>query len=867
MTEATMFAATLVGAGDMMNGISRKDASGERYHAHLEPGQRKESPFPDLQDRPGSSSATFLPLQDSFEMDSPVYKNEDDAQSLIQPAMGPAATRLTSIHTPAAEKAAAIDRSGYFDPLDGSPDEPDTGEYEDDPIEVRSTSQPAIVTRSDSMGRRRLTKTNSAAVGQPQNQVVPLPSPWRSSPKQMVEDQKLQNRPSMSLLGGVRQRSFSAGTDALKRIQKALPSLSMPTNFLPSFNTPSFLALSPPSPRQQGQNRPSPQTRNTQASMRAIAIPPRIVGLQQDVIPEETEATRSAVPRPKPQSVASSKRLVMRRSMSDDSLLYHSISRVSSVGDEDKYAKVSEQVNSRFKAIVDSLPERPSFKLPQMPHIVSSPLKRFHATSSTESPGSPPRSSTVYSNPLDRVLENLTGDIVVLGGYRGSVLRSARPPNRQLWVPVKVGLNIRQVNLALPLDDSADTRSEETVIASGMLQNIGPIDISRRLFKKLRDSDNCKNGTLRVWDYGYDWRLSPHVLSKKLQKFLEGLPSNRPGMKDAEGGALVISHSLGGIITRHAVNARPDLFSGAVYAGTPSRCINILGPLRNGDAVLLNEKALTAAVNFSLRTSFIFLPEDGKCFVDKDTGEELAIDFYDAQAWVDNRLSPVVGGLALPAPSKEEPVSPFGNFINLPTSLPRRGRKESDPSKRENSERSVTQRAEAAAGAAPQLDSAGIGKGLESFPAIVSSEGKMREESDEFSYLARILEATKRFRLETQYHPALGAANTYPPMAVLYGRGVPTVYRARVSGRAAIATTEAYEDLAFREGDGVVLTREAMPPVGYGLARGGKISSTKGHLSLLGDLEGVGKAIEAVVTGRRRGIGLGSGALRTSRLG
>jgi pimeloyl-ACP methyl ester carboxylesterase len=80
-------------------------------------------------------------------------------------------------------------------------------------------------------------------------------------------------------------------------------------------------------------------------------------------------------------------------------------------------------------------------------------------------------------------------------------------------------------------------------------------------------------------------------------------------------GVTVIAHSLGGLITRHAVNLRPGLFAGVVYAGVPQRRVNILGPLRNGDAVLLSSRVLTAQVNFSMRTSFALLPEDGRCFM------------------------------------------------------------------------------------------------------------------------------------------------------------------------------------------------------------------------------------------------------------
>ena len=61
---------------------------------------------------------------------------------------------------------------------------------------------------------------------------------------------------------------------------------------------------------------------------------------------------------------------------------------------------------------------------------------------------------------IDSVLESLTGDIVVMGGYRGSVLRSAEPPHRQLWVPVKVGLNMRKVNMEVGLDPEDEENME-----------------------------------------------------------------------------------------------------------------------------------------------------------------------------------------------------------------------------------------------------------------------------------------------------------------------------------------------------------------------------------------------------------------------
>lgn len=471
---------------------------------------------------------------------------------------------------------------------------------------------------------------------------------------------------------------------------------------------------------------------------------------------------------------------------------------------------------------------------------------------------------------LDRVLETLTGDIVIMGGYRGSVLRSAQPPHRQLWVPVKVGLNIRKVNLEVGLDPEDEETMEQHIFASGMLQNIGPVDISKRLFKRLCECDNARQGKLRVHDYGYDWRLSPHLLSRKLVSFLEALPSNQPDAPAEQRGALVIAHSLGGLIARHAVNQRPELFSGVLYAGAPQRCINILGPIRNGDAVLLNEKVLTAQVTFSLRTTFVFLPEDGFCFVDKLTGEEYRVDFYNVDDWIKYRLSPMVAPPALPPlpPSNKTTTAAFAPLRSLSGSFPLRNRSNSnsDAKKPHLHDHHPSRKTEITKyrTLAPQMASSSS-----SSPPSSDTPSTTNTTARNIAYLRRTLAQTKQFRAELAHSPAHQAANLYPPISVLYGKDIPTVYAARVTpspsdppgGENAIARADAYDDLLFRSGDGVVLAREAMPPPGYELVKGGRVSSDRGHITLLGDLAAVGRALEAVVRGRRKGIGLGKGAV------
>lgn len=137
--------------------------------------------------------------------------------------------------------------------------------------------------------------------------------------------------------------------------------------------------------------------------------------------------------------------------------------------------------------------------------------------------------------------------------------------------------------------------------------------------------------------------------------------------------------------------------------------------------------------------------------------------------------------------------------------------------------------------------------------------GALGQRERNLAYLTKTLAEIKRFRAETQYRPEHTEANLYPPLAVIYGKDIPTVWAAHVSSREAIACTDAYDDLVFRSGDGVVLAKEAMVPEGYGLVKGGRISTDRGHITILGDLESVGKALQAIIRGRQKGIGLGRG--------
>ncbi|WKT48926.1 Alpha/Beta hydrolase fold [Fusarium oxysporum f. sp. vasinfectum] len=723
--------------------------------------------------KPPNEPLPDIPSPDIQDDDDSIICNQDEAEAILQPALSDAARHLTSQNTPAIEKALALDKSraGLFDV----------------PIDKHGDTSPDLSSSPETTPSQQYRNA--------------LPSPWQAQPKPTTKGST--SRPSGSILGNAlapaRNRSRSAGQEALRRLQKAWPSLSPPTHLLPSMSNSFFSSSHDKASAIRLRNR-------LEDSLLLLGI--------------LTQPLRLYDP-----------------GFFDGSLLMRVtyitvfLALLLSVA-TNKFQDVREMVNIRFMALKDSLPDVPNFKMPSLPKLYSQARKSTHSLSAFHSPepsptrAQPPKDFDVSSKDgsavLDRVLESLTGDLVIMGGYRGSVLRSAEPPHQQVWAPVKLGLNMRKVNLEVGLEDEDEERMEETIKPDGMLKHIGPVDVSRKFIKRLRSCDNARSGKLRIWDYGYDWRLSPHLLSRKLQEYLQKLPSNQGGTPAGSRGALVISHSLGGIITRHAVNQRPDLFSGVLYCGTPQRCVNILNPLRHGDVVLLNEKLLTASVNFSMRTSFVFLPEDGFCFVDRNTGEEYPIDFYDPQEWIRWHLSPCMQP-ALP-PRNRPQSSSFSSF--LPNSLRTRA-----DSKSEKWPPSPTAAARDHNPIAPQLNGSGAN-----------------------------VEESKPSDLQQLAHlPRHQEANAYPPHAVLYGKSIPTVYAAQVTGREGICYSDAYDDLLFRPGDGVVLAKEAMLPEGYSIARGGRVYTERGHITMLGDLPAMGKALEALVRGRWKGIGMGTG--------
>lgn len=869
-------------------------SSGKPLHLDM-PEPRFQSIFPP--DRDGSSP-------DEQQDSSPIL--EEDAHSVVGVSISRTQTRLMSPQTPAAEKAAVMGGLDGFGMSDGAADD---NEHIQGDARV-----------NEELKTPRQSSEEPFASSKRQHSVT-LPSPWRAEP-----------RPFERIKTSGRDHQVIGPTNMLSdlNVRRYLSSINLPslpkTPNLRDISIPSLSSiLSSTRSRSPIQRAATRQKRaNTFADMKSglgfgnqlerrasgdLAKEPNDTALRLssdgNPSPESHPNThQSSKPRSKGRRASSDTTALspqgsrLHRSTSDQSLMLRRATSIgSSLGDDSRWENVQDQVNSRMKAIKDSLQDS-SIRLPRMPNVSSLNLDAFRPDftrprAQSEAKGSirtingegtahaqahgirgtapwmngspmdkQPKSTQPY---LEQALERLTGDLVVMGGYRGSILRSAKPPNRQLWVPIKVGLNIRKVDLEVGLQPEDEENMKDHIYASGILSHIGPVDMGRRLLKRLRACKNTQDGSLRVHDYGYDWRLSPHLLSQRLIEFLAKLPCNADGVPGHKRGATILAHSMGGLITRHSVNQRPELFSGVVYAGVPQHCVNILGPLRNGDEVLLSSNVLTAQVNFTLRSSFLLLPEDGKCFINKETKEEYAVDFFDVEHWKQYAWSPCIAP-ALPPVCPPENKSLLGSMADMLSSFPSLalpGRK-SSVSRSRDDKSPFGDAANIASTKVNDFANASSARSLD--PQIgpsssLSKNGNPPQSTiplpDALVYLKRTLDQTIAFKSEMAHNPDHTSKNRYPPLAILYANNTPTVVAARVASRDGIRCADAYDDLQFASGDGVCLARAAMLPPGYVCAEGGRVRTERGHVGLLGDLEAVGKLLAAVIEGRRKGTGLG----------
>lgn len=287
--------------------------------------------------------------------DDELYGDQENAQALIQPQISPIATRITSPLTPTAEKVAILDFTPDDDESDGIQSSfPGLQPLIPERIAVSRTST------SRRNGVQSMIETPPAQV-----ETYQLPTPWKSGPREFSVDEAQESTPALAgVFGQPRsRRSTSVGHEALKRLSKAFPSMSLSGSILSNISTPSFFSSNLSRADSQSatptNNSPDQTPQLGPATYRKKAPGP--ISITPPVQQDPTAKSDLA----RPQSIVSRKSLALRKSTSNDSLLYHSLSRVSSFGDDDRFLNQRDQVNSRFKAIKDSWD--PPFKLPQLP--------------------------------------------------------------------------------------------------------------------------------------------------------------------------------------------------------------------------------------------------------------------------------------------------------------------------------------------------------------------------------------------------------------------------------------------------------------------------------------------------------------------
>ena len=415
---------------------------------------------------------------------------------------------------------------------------------------------------------------------------------------------------------------------------------------------------------------------------------------------------------------------------------------------------------------------------------------------------------------LESIWDELEGDVVVLGGYRGSILRDAETRKR-VWIPIRAGFNIRKVDLLIGPRAEDEVATQKKIVPDGMLTHLGPVDVAKKLIKRLRN-----NPRVNVEDFGYDWRLALDITAGKLAEKLQ----ERYDQQQIKKGVYVVVHSMGGLVAHKVLQEHTHLIRGIIYVGSPSQCPNILGPLRFGDEVILNKSILSAEANLFMRSSLYFLPFDGRCFVNRKTFSRYDLDFFDPEVWKEYGLSPLVDKRRLEV-EEATLVGDSGPATSDKFSL--------------FSPVDMLRSSSGILGGGGNGGSGGNGSG----------GGDDADDSLEFKtsyaecveYLERELPRAKCFLQSLEHDDR----KKYPPLAIVYGNKVPTVRGAKVGGPEEIKEG-CYNDFYYGPGDGVVHHKWLLPER-RGFPVVAKVASDCAHVSLMTDFEAMAKAFISIV--------------------
>lgn len=348
------------------------------------------------------------------------------AEDVLGFSIGAQQSHLRSPDTPAYEKTRALEQSkGYFDAdIDNLPDEAGLSQSSE-----KDNAHHQNGNRADNDDESRGTSRPRESIFKAQG---------IQSAKEATDGGRLDENHSPP------GESFPESSGMINSLKRFLPDLpSIPR--VPSIPRFGFQRLRPKCETVEQRSRRS-QTVTIRPALSWIPTATR----SKDGVPKAgIENNRRHPQRP-----------LIRRATSDVSLFIHNdLARAETLDGAEKWADVSNMLNARFKAITDSWQDSAMARMPKIPRLpdfgipklLSQPNKASTMTrdigDSTQVGNAADRSpilkDSLYAHPiLSEAVAGLKGDVIILGGYRGSVLRSAKPPHKQLWVPVKVNHTI-----------------------------------------------------------------------------------------------------------------------------------------------------------------------------------------------------------------------------------------------------------------------------------------------------------------------------------------------------------------------------------------------------------------------------------------
>ncbi|CAG8591607.1 17_t:CDS:1 [Paraglomus occultum] len=235
---------------------------------------------------------------------------------------------------------------------------------------------------------------------------------------------------------------------------------------------------------------------------------------------------------------------------------------------------------------------------------------------------------------------HIKGDVVLIHGYKGSKLYNT-VSKRTVWVNLHTPLNpYSKETIDLPLHITGN--EEDRIVAAKIMRKIAHYKFYDAIVTHLKAIQNSRKlsndeKSFRLHTFAYDWRRENDASVETFTDYLKDIYKNNGNRP-----IYVIAHSNGGLITLTTLHRHPHLFAGCIFAGTPFHgAPGIFWELKYGAPVLFNKRLQDKAAVFSLRTAYGFLPPAAP-FVDSITKEDIEIDHYDVEAWLNNDWTDVI---------------------------------------------------------------------------------------------------------------------------------------------------------------------------------------------------------------------------------